>query len=72
MGLGSLVCDDEGASGWGVVDEVVGGSDEVLCNARRCLVAGRWVAALDPRVGDRRGGDVGLEAAAAGGRRPNP
>ena len=27
---------------------------------------------LDPKVGDRRGGDDGLEAAVAGDRRPNP
>ena len=72
VGLGSVVCDDEGGSGWAVVDEVAGGGDEVLCKARRCLKAGRRAAGLDPKVGDRRWGDVGLEAAAAGDRRPNP
>ena len=72
MGLGSVVCDDGEGSGWRVVDEVAVEGDEVLCTARRCVVAGRWATGLDPRVGDRRWGDVGLEAAAAGDRRPNP
>ena len=72
VGLGSVVCDDERGSDWGVVEEVAGGGDEVLSTARRCLVAGRWVAGLDPRVGARRWGDVDLEAATSGERRPNP
>ena len=45
--------------------------DEVLCAARRCVVAGHWPAGLGPRVGERRWGDGGLEAAVAGGRRLN-
>ena len=55
-----------------VFSEVAVESDEVLCTARRCVVAGRWAAGLDPRVGRRRWGDGGLEAAVAGGRWPNP
>ena len=74
-GLGSVVCDGEEVSGWGVVEEVAVEGDEVLCTAwlcvaRLCVVAGRWAAGLDPRVCDRRWGDVGLQAAVAEDRRP--
>ena len=55
-----------------MVDEVAVEGGEVLCIARRCVVAGRWAAGLDPRVGGRRWGDVDLEAAVAEDRRPNP
>ena len=41
VGLGSVVCDDEEGSGWGVMDEVAVEGVEVLCTARRCVVAGR-------------------------------
>ena len=71
-GLESVVCDDEGGSGWAVLGEVVVEGDEVLCAARRCVIAGRREAGLGLRVRDRRWGDGGLKAAAAGGRRPNP
>ena len=57
-----MVCDDEE----GVLSEVAFEGDEVLCAARRCVVAGRWAAGLDPRVGGRCLGDGGLEAAVAG------
>ena len=62
-----MACDDEGESGWGVLGGVAFKGDEVLCSARRCIVAGRWAAGLDPTVGGRRLGDGGLEAAVAGG-----
>ena len=65
-GLESAVCDDEGGSGWGVLSEAAVEGDEVLCAARRCVVAGRWAAGLDTRVGGRRWGDGGLEVAVAG------
>ena len=71
-GLGSVVCDDEGGSGWGVFGEVAVEGDEVLCAARRCVIAGRRAAGLDPRAGGRCWGDGGLEVAVAGGRRQNP
>ena len=71
-GLESVVCDEEGRSGWGVLDGVAVEGDEMLCAARRCVVAGRWAAGLDPRVYGRRRGDSGLNVAVAGGRRPNP
>ena len=45
--------------------------DEMLCTARHCVVAGRWAARLDLRVGGRYWGD-GLEAAVTGGGRTNP
>ena len=67
-----MVCDDEGGSGCGVLGGVAVEGDEVLCAVRRCVVAGRWAAGMDPRVGGRRWGDGGLEATVAGGRRPNP
>ena len=70
-GLGSVVCDDEGVR-LEVLGEVEVEGNEVLCAARRCVVAGRWATALDPRVGGRRWGNSGLEAAVAWGRRPNP
>ena len=41
MVLGSVVRDDEEGSGWGVVDKVTVEGHEVLCTARRCVVAGR-------------------------------
>ena len=66
-----MVCDDEGASGWGVLGGVAVEGNEVLCAARRCVVAGRRAVGLDPRVGGRRWGDRGLEAAVAGGRQPS-
>ena len=49
-GLGSMVCDDEGGSGWGVLGGVAVEVDGGLCAPRRCVVAGRWAAGLDPRV----------------------
>ena len=67
-----MVCGDEGGPGWGVLGGVTVESDEVVCAARRCVVAGRCPAGLDPRVGGRRWGDGGLEPAVAGGRRPKP
>ena len=70
-GLRSVVCDNEGGFGCGVLDGVAVEGDEVLCAARRCVVASRWAADLDPSVGGRRWGDGGLEAAVAGSRRPN-
>ena len=71
-GLGSVVCDDEGRSGSGVLVEIAVEGDEMLCAAQRCVVEGRWVVGLDPRVGGRRWGDGVLEAAVAGGRRLHP
>ena len=59
-GLGSMVCDGEEGSGWGVLGGFAVEGDEVLCAARRCVVAGRWATGLDPRVGERRWGDGGL------------
>ena len=70
-GLGSVACDDEGGVGWEVLGEVTVEGDEVLSAARGCVVAGRWAAFLDPRVGGWRWGDGGLEVAVAGGRRQN-
>ena len=70
-GLGSVVCDDEGGSGWQVVDEFAVEGDKVLCTARRFVVSGHWAAGSDPRVGDRRWGDVGLKAEVAGDLRQN-
>ena len=55
----------------GVLSKVADEGDEVLCTARHCVVAGRWAAGLDLRVGGRCWRD-GLEAAVTGGRRPNP
>ena len=46
--------------------------DDMMCTARCCALVGGWTAGLDPRVGDQRRGDDGLEAAVAGDRRPNP
>ena len=53
----------------GPVDEVAVEGDEMLCTARRCVVACRWAAGLDLRVSGRRWGD-GLEAVVTGGRQP--
>ena len=49
-----MACDDEGGVGWEVLGEVTVEGDEVLSAARGCVVAGRWAAFLDPRVGGRR------------------
>ena len=35
-----MVCDDHGGSGCGVLGEVAVESNELLCAARRCVVAG--------------------------------
>ena len=67
-----MVGDDEGRVGWGVLGGVAIESDGVLCAAQCCVLAGRWAAGLNLRVGGRRWGDEGPEAAVAGGRRPNP
>ena len=68
MVLGSVACDDGEGSGWGVVDDVVVEGDEMMCTARRCVVAGGWAAGLDPNVGGERRGDDGLGS--GGSRRP--
>ena len=48
-GLGSMVCDDEGGSGWGVLGGVAVECDEVLCAARRCCVhTMAWLDAVHP------------------------
>ena len=67
-----MVCDDEGESGWGVLGGVAVHVDALLCAERGCVIAGRWAAGLDPRLSGQRWGDGRLEAAVAGGRRPNP
>ena len=54
-----------------MVDEFAVEGDKVLCAARRFVVSGRWAAGSDPRVGDRRWGDVGLKAEVAGDLRQN-
>ena len=67
-----MFCDDEGGCDCVVLGGVAVEGDEVLCAVQRCVVAGRWAAGLNPRVGGRRWGDGGLEAAVARIRRPNP
>ena len=62
----------EEGSGLGVVDETAVEGDRVLCTAGLCVVADRWASGEDPRVSERRWGDVGLEAAAARERKLNP
>ena len=64
--LESVVRDDEGVTGWGVLVEVAVGGHEVLC------VASRWAAGFEPRVDGRHCGDSGLDVAVAEGRRTNP
>ena len=52
--LESVVCDGARSSGWGLLGEVAVEGDEALRATRRCVVAGRWAAGLDPGVGGRR------------------
>ena len=50
-GFGSMVGDDEGRFGRGVLGGVAVEGDGVSCAARCCVLAGRWAAGLNSRVG---------------------